>query len=76
MRNLINHILIHELIKTLPRLMALRSPTQSNYIRHNIPNTLTGLGGFLNDMLNFNQFGTLTGFSQMMNPDFTAPTTE
>ena len=61
--------------QTLPRLMALRSPTQSNYIRHNIPNTLTGLGGFLNDMLNFNQFGTLTGFSQMMNPDFTAPTT-
>ena len=60
--------------QTLPRLMALRSPTQSNFIRHNIPNTLPGLGGFLNDMLSFNQFGTLTGFSEMMNSEFTTPT--
>ena len=54
--------------ETLPRLLSLRSPTQAQYNTHYYANTLPGLGGFLSDMLNFNQYGGLTGFSTMLNP--------
>ena len=53
--------------QTLPRLTAYRSPTQSALVLHNIPNKLLGLGGFLNDIFKFNQYGGLTGFSAMLN---------